>query len=178
MDFSPLCIEDAMNDAAPIHSIDQCDMSGLLEDLKFRNIQQDASKSGKKSPSTSRSSDRKKGSPRLSIRKVGFRLRDSFQRKSNRDRSTTGSWDSLSAEIIDDEFDDMALNFQQPSDISVSKREEETPKKDTSAKLSWRSDSEIVWIHSSCFFQSGDTQVGYSSSTTLYQQLCKITASL
>ena len=135
-----------MNDAAPIHSIDQqCDMSGLLEDLKFRNIQ-DASKSGGKKASTSRPSTvRKTGSPRLSIRKVGTRLLDSFQRKSNRDRSS-GSWDSLSAEGgLDDEFDDVTLSFQQTSDFtSVSKREDETSKKDTSAKLSWRSNSEIV----------------------------------
>jgi hypothetical protein len=132
-----------MNEAAPIHSFDQCDMSGLLEDLKFRKNIQDASKSSKK-PSTSGrpSPDRKKGSPRLSIRKVGIRLRDSLQHKSNIYPSSR-SWESLSTEVLDDEFDDMALNFQQPSEMSVSKREE-TPKKETSAKLSWRSDSEII----------------------------------
>jgi hypothetical protein len=57
--------------------------------------------------------------------------------------------------------------------MSVSKREE-TPKKETSAKLSWRSDSEIIWINSSFLFQTGDTQeVGYNSSL-LYQHLCKM----
>jgi hypothetical protein len=150
MNFSPLCTEYcyAMNDAAPVRSSSaaECDMSGLLEDLKFRNIQ-DASKSCKKPRTSRRSADySKKGSPpRLSIRKVlGTRLRDSFQRKSISVRSS-GSWDSLSSEVLDEEFDDMALNFQeQPSEMSVSKREE-TLKNDTSAsKLCWRSDSEIV----------------------------------
>jgi hypothetical protein len=153
MDFSPLCREYAMHEATPIHSFDHQyeDMSGLLDNLKFRNNIQDASSKtmSAKKPSaatTSRPSDRKKGSPRLSIRKVGTRLRDSFQHKSNRDRGSSGSsWESLSVEVLDDEFDDMALNFQQPSERSVSStKREETPKKDTRAKLSWRSDSEIV----------------------------------
>jgi hypothetical protein len=82
-------------------SFDECDMSGLLEDLKFRNTQ--ASGSMTRPTTTGRPSMRKQPSHQgLSFREKARGLRDSFQKKN---KSPVKNYD-VDPQDIDKAFDE------------------------------------------------------------------------
>jgi hypothetical protein len=123
-------------------SFDECDMSGLLEDLKFRNNNTQASSGSNNKTSTTttnRPSMRKQPShQRLSFRKKVRGLRDSFQKKN---KSPVKNYD-LDPQDIDKAFDeDLVESMKIPQlEREASSLEGENSK----PQLMWMSASELV----------------------------------
>jgi hypothetical protein len=123
-------------------SFDECDMIGLLEDLKFHQT-------AKGSPHT-KSPSRQKGSPKITAnRGVGGRIRDSFQRKTIKEqRFSAGSREStpLAGEFSDDLDDTFRSMLLQENREEASSKVDKVDGNDDSSclTLSWMSNSEIV----------------------------------
>jgi hypothetical protein len=136
-------------------SFDECNMTGLLEDLKFfrkqeentngsSSPQEQATSSSSKKATASGPSKSDQSPQRLSFKKqVRTRLRGSFQRKTSKCSSRSFEPRELDIPFFDNDLDDSSTRRSSPPPKCENSQNEKM-KRDRGVKLMWMTDSELV----------------------------------